>query len=249
VAVAALGVSARGLIVHKLMELASVQELERTSVGVIERLRPMILTRRALLRGLAAVAPMLLAIAMPAPLGQARAPEGFIVHASPRSVPPIAFKNLQGDPMSLADFRGRLVLLNIWATWCAPCRREMPTLDSLQAVLGGPDFEVVALSADRQGRRVVAPFYHELGLWQLGIYLDPSGEAPRALNALGIPTTLLIDREGREIGRLLGPAEWDSPAMVAFLRGYVERWRPRLPSTTSARNEPRAPSRTPPSAG
>jgi thiol-disulfide isomerase/thioredoxin len=186
----------------------------------------------------AAVALVLPAIAMSAPSGEAQAPEGFIVHASPRPVPPIAFKNLQGDPMSLADFRGKVVLLNIWATWCTPCRREMPTLDRLQAELGGPDFEVVALSVDRQGRRVVGEFYHELGLWQLGIYLDPSGEAPRALKALGIPTTLLIDRQGREVGRLLGPAEWDSPAMVAFFRGYVERSEPSAPATTSARNGP-----------
>jgi thiol-disulfide isomerase/thioredoxin len=125
--------------------------------------------------------------------------------------------------MSLADFRGKVVLLNIWATWCAPCRREMPTLERLQAELGGPDFEVVALSIDRKGLSVVKEFYEELGLQQLGIYVDASGTASRELSALGIPTTLLIDHEGNEVGRLAGPAEWDSPEMVTFIRGYIER--------------------------
>ena len=125
--------------------------------------------------------------------------------------------------MNLADFRGKVVLLNIWATWCAPCRREMPTLERLQAELGGPDFEVVALSIDRKGLPVVKEFYQELGLQELAMYVDEAGAAQRALNALGLPTTLLLDRDGSEIGRLLGPAEWDSPEMVSFIRGYVER--------------------------
>jgi thiol-disulfide isomerase/thioredoxin len=153
----------------------------------------------------------------------AQAPAGFAVHENPRPLPEIQFENGQGEAMSLADFKGSVVLLNIWATWCAPCRREMPTLDRLQAALVGPDFEVVALSIDRQGRPVVADFYKELGLRRLGIYIDPSGKAPRELNALGVPTTLLIDREGKEVGRLLGPAEWDSPEMVAFIRGRIQR--------------------------
>jgi thiol-disulfide isomerase/thioredoxin len=168
------------------------------------------------------------AIALPAltvsiqPAG-AQAPAGFAVHESPRPLPDIQFENGQGEAMSLADFRSRVVLLNIWATWCAPCRREMPTLERLQAELGGPDFEVVALSIDRQGREVVADFYEELGLRQLGIYIDPSAKAPRELSAPGVPTTLLIDRDGNEVGRLLGPAEWDSPEMVAFIRGRIQR--------------------------
>jgi thiol-disulfide isomerase/thioredoxin len=156
-------------------------------------------------------------------LAAAEPPAGFALHESPQPVPDLQFEDGQGTTLSLADFRGRVVLLNIWATWCAPCRREMPTLDRLQAELGGPDFEVVALSIDRQGRRVVADFYEELGLRQLGIYLDPSGKAPRELNALGIPTTLLIDREGKEVGRLLGPAEWDSPEMADFIRGQIQQ--------------------------
>jgi thiol-disulfide isomerase/thioredoxin len=168
----------------------------------------------------AAIAVVLPALSMQAVA--AEAPAGFAVHESARPLPDIRFENGQGEATSLAEFRGKVVLLNIWATWCAPCRREMPTLDRLQAELGGPGFEVVALSIDRQGRGVVFDFYQELGLRQLDIYVDPSGKAQRELNALGVPTTLLIDGEGNEVGRLLGPAEWDGPEMVAFIRSYVE---------------------------
>ena len=153
----------------------------------------------------------------------AQAPAGFTVHESPRPLPKIQFENGQGEAMSLADFRGKVVLLNSWATWCAPCRREMPTLERLQAELGGPEFEVVALSLDRKGLPAVKEFYEELGLQELATYVDESGAAQRALSVLGLPTTLLLDRDGNEIGRLLGPTEWDSPEMVSFIRGYVER--------------------------
>jgi thiol-disulfide isomerase/thioredoxin len=151
----------------------------------------------------------------------AEPPAGFALHDSPQPVPEIRFEDGQGKTLSLADFRGKVVLLNIWATWCAPCRREMPTLERLQAELGGPDFEVVALSIDRKGLPVVKEFYEELGLRELGMYVDASGKAPRELRALGVPTTLLIDRDGNEVGRLAGPAEWDSPEMVAFIRSYI----------------------------
>src|SRR5262249_34528033 len=124
---------------------------------------------------------------------------------------------------TLADFKGKVVLLNIWATWCGPCRKEMPALDRLQAALAGPDFEVVALSIDRGGMDAVRKFFADIGIRNLAMYLDSSGQALRTLSALGLPTTLLIDREGREIGRLIGPAEWDSPEMVEFVRCVVAR--------------------------
>jgi thiol-disulfide isomerase/thioredoxin len=151
------------------------------------------------------------------------APPAFSMHAAPRQLPEIQFENGQGEAMSLADFRGKVVLLNIWATWCAPCRREMPTLERLQATLGGPAFQVVALSLDRKGLPVVQEFYTELGLETLPIYVAESGDAQRALSVLGLPTTLLLDRDGNEIGRLLGPAEWDSPEMVGIFREYLKR--------------------------
>jgi thiol-disulfide isomerase/thioredoxin len=175
-------------------------------------------------RGHRLVVALALMLAMPTSGAPAQAPPpAFSMHPAPRPLPEIRFENGDGEAMSLADFRGNIVLLNIWATWCAPCRREMPTLERLRAELGGPDFEVVALSIDRQGLPAVREFYAEVSLETLPIYVDQTGAAQRALNALGLPTTLLLDREGNEVGRLLGPAEWDSPEMVAFLRDYLER--------------------------
>jgi thiol-disulfide isomerase/thioredoxin len=177
-------------------------------------------------------------------------PPGFSMHPEPRSLPEIRFENGEGEAMSLADFKGSLVLLNIWATWCAPCRREMPTLDRLQATLAGADFQVVALSLDRNGLPVVQEFYAELGLETLPIYVDESGAAQRALNVLGLPTTLLLDRDGNEVGRLLGPAEWDSPQMVGFFREYLKRsaadeareWSPLAQVDRSSPSQARKPS-------
>src|SRR5258708_5802845 len=140
----------------------------------------------------------------------------------PTAVPALLFVDGYGRAMTLADFRGRVVLLNVWATWCVPCRKEMPTLDRLEAKLGGPDFQVIALSIDRQGLAVVKPFYQELGLTNLGIAVDESGKAAHLLHAVGVPLTLLIDREGREVARKMGPAEWDSPAMTTIIRPYLE---------------------------
>ncbi len=145
-------------------------------------------------------------------------PANFILHETPKAVPAIQFEDDRGQMRGLVDFKGKVVLLNIWATWCVPCRREMPSLDRLQAALGGPDFEVVALSMDRAGIEVVRKFYSEVGIRHLAIYIDTSSKATRELGVVGIPSTLLIDREGRELGRLIGPAEWDEPAIVEFLR-------------------------------
>ena len=140
----------------------------------------------------------------------------------PREVPEIRFKDAEDRDLTLADFRGRVVLLNIWATWCVPCRKEMPALDRLQAQLGGDDFVVLPLSIDRAGLPVVKRFYEELGLQKLGIYLDPSGAGSRALGVPGVPTTLLINREGREVARKMGVADWDGPEMVALIHRYIE---------------------------
>lgn len=137
-------------------------------------------------------------------------------------VPELTFVDGAGREMTLAAFKGQTVLLNIWATWCVPCREEMPALDRLQARLGGPDFRVVPLSIDRKGLPAVKAFYEELGLKTLGIYVDRTGKAARQLGAVGLPTTLLVDRQGREIGRTVGPAEWDSDEVVQVIEQYVK---------------------------
>lgn len=169
----------------------------------------------------ALLAGIFLAVAA-APLAHAQEPpKNFVLHAAPKPIPAVSFNDDQGRLRSLADFRGKVVLLNIWATWCPPCRREMPSLDRLQSALGGADFEVAALSIDRAGIEVVRKFYAEAGIRNLAIYIDSSGKAPRELGTVGVPSTLLIDREGRELGRLAGAAEWDAPEMVAFLRCII----------------------------
>ncbi|MGX1501063.1 thiol-disulfide isomerase/thioredoxin [Labrenzia sp. MBR-25] len=145
----------------------------------------------------------------------------FVIHETPRPLPAITFVDGNDQTLTLDDFRGRTVLLNIWATWCVPCREEMPTLDALEVELGGPRFEVVALSVDRAGPEVVRKFYSEIGIKHLGLYIDSSMQASFDLQASGLPTTLLIDGDGRELGRLVGPAEWDTPEMVAFLKPHI----------------------------
>lgn len=148
-------------------------------------------------------------------------PRNFILHEAPKSIASIAFEDGQGRPRTLAEFQGKVVLLNIWATWCGPCRREMPSLDRLQGLLGGSGFEVVALSIDRAGLEVVRKFYADVGIRNLAIYIDSSGKATRELATVGVPATLLIDRTGRELGRLVGPEEWDEPDIVQFLKRVI----------------------------
>jgi len=162
---------------------------------------------------------------MPTPQGRGQAEtassRSFVIHEAPRPLPEIRFEDGNGEALTLADLRGKTVLLNIWATWCVPCREEMPTLDALEAELGGPSFEVVPLSVDRAGPEVVRKFYAEIGIEHLGLYIDASMRASFDLQAPGLPTTLLIDSEGRELGRLVGPAEWDTPEMIAFLKSHL----------------------------
>jgi thiol-disulfide isomerase/thioredoxin len=139
------------------------------------------------------------------------------VFDQPHALPEVRFQDDQGRDLTLGDFRGRVVVLNVWATWCVPCRKEMPTLDRLQARLGGKNFLVVALSLDRKGVEAVRGFYQEVGVENLAIYVDPSGQGSHALAIPGVPTTLLIDREGREVARKMGEAEWDRPEMVSLV--------------------------------
>ena len=156
--------------------------------------------------------------------GSAPAPRSSFVfrpHAAPRPLPDLAFEDGQGRKRTLAEFRGKLVLLNVWATWCLSCREEMPALDRLQQRLAGPGFEVVALSIDRGGAFAVQSFFEEIDVRKLAIYVDTTGKATGKLGIVGIPTTLLIDRTGREIGRVVGPAQWDSPEVVKVIERYL----------------------------
>ena len=145
----------------------------------------------------------------------------FTVHEQPAAILAVTFKDAEGKDHSLADWRGKLVLLNLWATWCAPCRHEMPALDALKSALAGTDFDVIALSTDRGGFDKPRKFWAETGIKSLGLYLD-SGDAQHGLGVIGMPTTLLIGRDGREIGRLIGPAEWASPEAKSLIEAAMK---------------------------
>lgn len=147
------------------------------------------------------------------PPGVGKAPGGmvaFVKKSPPAPLPEVAFTGKDGEPLTLAAFKGKAVLLNLWATWCAPCRKEMPSLDRLQKELGSDTFEVVALAVDRTGLEGARKFLEETKIESLKLYADATARSGTALKAVGMPTTILIDRQGRELGRLAGPAEWDS---------------------------------------
>jgi thiol-disulfide isomerase/thioredoxin len=146
----------------------------------------------------------------------------FVFRKAPETLPPFKFQDAEGRERSLADWRGKVVLLNLWATWCLPCRKEMPSLDRLQKELGSGKFEVVAISVDRKGLDASKKFLAEAQVERLALYVDPTARLNSDLRAVGLPATLLIDREGREIGRLLGPAEWDSDDALRLIRTMIE---------------------------
>jgi thiol-disulfide isomerase/thioredoxin len=138
----------------------------------------------------------------------------FQVAAAPRPVSDLAFAGSAGEPMTLAAFKGKVALLNLWATWCAPCRREMPALDRLEAALGGEDFSVVPISIDTGEPGRAREFLQSVGVANLPLYTDRSTEIFEALKqrglAVGLPVTVLLDRDGCHLGHMNGPAEWDS---------------------------------------
>jgi thiol-disulfide isomerase/thioredoxin len=142
----------------------------------------------------------------------------------PQSVGPaseIRFVAADGRSHSLAEYAGRAVLVNFWATWCAPCVAELPSLERLQAKRGGDRFAVIALSEDREGWPVITPFLQKMGVRALPAFHDAGSEAAVKLKVGAMPTTVLFDSNGREVGRVVGPAEWDGPAAEALLARHV----------------------------
>jgi thiol-disulfide isomerase/thioredoxin len=146
----------------------------------------------------------------------------FIVHKDRKAVPAFSFGDQAGAQLDLSKWKGRVVLLNLWATWCAPCRKEMPDLAKLQMAFGGTDFEVVALSVDRKGLEASQAFLKEIGVTNLAGYIDAEAKSLAALQALGLPATVLIDRKGLEAGRLLGPADWASPEAQGLVKALLQ---------------------------
>ena len=155
---------------------------------------------------------------------------GFELTIPAKRLKDVRFTDAEGALVTLEDKRGTVVLINFWATWCPPCVREMPSLEQLQAELGGDGFEVLAISEDREAA-AIAPFYKHFGLNELGGYHDPYGRLARQLKVTGFPTTILVDHRGFEVGRVMGAAEWDSPESLALMRHYLAK------PTTSASAE------------
>jgi thiol-disulfide isomerase/thioredoxin len=143
------------------------------------------------------------------------------IASEPKRLPELAFTGADGKPRTLADFQGRTILLNLWATWCVPCRKEMPALDALQAKLGSDRFEVVAVNIDTRNLDKPKTWLQEVGITKLGYYADPSAKVFQDLKAIGkafgMPTTLLVDPQGCELGALAGPAEWASDDAVRLI--------------------------------
>ncbi|QWG13996.1 TlpA family protein disulfide reductase [Bradyrhizobium sediminis] len=144
---------------------------------------------------------------------------------TPLRLPDLAFEDADGKPKKLSDWRGRTVLVNLWATWCVPCRKEMPALDSLQAKLGGPDFEVVAINIDTRDPEKPKNFLREANLTRLGYFSDQKAKVFQDLKgvgrALGMPTSVLVDRQGCEIATIAGPAEWASDDAVKLIKAAM----------------------------
>ena len=136
-------------------------------------------------------------------------------------MPDLAFTDANDKPAKLADYKGKTVLLNFWATWCAPCVKEMPSLDKLQAELGKDKFVVLPLSLDGPSKPKVAPFYADRKLTNLGIYFDKAKKVMEALDISVLPTSVLVDPDGRELGRLEGEAEWDKPEALALMKAAI----------------------------
>jgi thiol-disulfide isomerase/thioredoxin len=150
---------------------------------------------------------------------------GVLVPDQPRKLPPLRFKDGEGRDVTLADFAGKTVLVNLWATWCAPCREEMPALNALEEELGGDAFTVAAVSIDTQGLDKPKEFLKELNISRLAFYADETARVFQDLKvagrAVGLPTTLLIDKQGCEIGYLPGPADWASDDAKALIRAAI----------------------------
>ena len=140
----------------------------------------------------------------------------FVPSTQPHPAPAISLADTSGHSVELSELQGKLVIVNLWATWCGPCLREMPSLERLQSRLG-ERVAVLAVSEDRGGNKSVEPFIAKLGLKSVKIYIDPKSEVGHAFGMRGLPTSFLIDREGKVLGRVEGAAEWDSPKILGVL--------------------------------
>lgn len=144
-----------------------------------------------------------------------------LLFSEPASVSEKSFTHADGGDFTLADFQGKHVLVNFWATWCAPCRKEMPMLSELQTEFGGDDFEVVTIATGRNDINGIKKFFDEIAVDNLPLYLDPKQALARDMAVLGLPITVILDPEGNEIARMRGDAEWNSESAKAIIRALI----------------------------
>jgi len=147
--------------------------------------------------------------------------QNLVVHEAPKPLADARFQDGAGAETRFDAFRGKVVLVNLWATWCAPCRHEMPSISRLQTARGGSDFVVAAISVDRGGAEKSLAFLKEVEADNLPLFIDPTTKIGRALGAYGLPITILLNRKGNEVARLVGPAEWDSAEALALVDALI----------------------------
>lgn len=143
-------------------------------------------------------------------------------HSAPKPVSDVPFLHEDGADMTLADFQGKVVVLNFWATWCAPCRHEMPYLSALQAELGGDSFAVVTVATGRNDEMGMQQFFAEIGVDNLPLHRDPKQALARDMGVLGLPVTVIIDAQGQEIARLQGDANWASDSAKQIVQAIID---------------------------
>ena len=146
----------------------------------------------------------------------------LVFHTTPRGISPLAFQTADGTEKTLAAYQGKTILLNFWATWCAPCREEMPELDALNAELGGAAFEVVTISTGGDNLKKIKRFFTKAGVSSLPILIDDSSNLSRNMGAFGLPTTVIINPDGKEIARMQGEAHWNSENARALISAILE---------------------------
>ncbi len=146
----------------------------------------------------------------------------LVFHSAPAPVSDKVFTDPEGGAHQLSDYRGKYILVNFWATWCAPCRKEMPSLNALQETLGGDTFEVLTIATGRNTLPGITKFFAKAEITELPVLLDPKQKLARDMGVLGLPISVIIDPDGREIARLRGDAEWDSNSALAIINALIK---------------------------
>lgn len=148
--------------------------------------------------------------------------EGYVATSPAAEAPSVDFQDTMGNKVTLQDFKGKAVLLNLWATWCPPCIKEMPALNRLQQKMGSPEFEVITVNQDRGNHDMVRNFFARMSLFDLKPFVDPLNRLGAALKPPGLPVTVLIGKDGNEIGRFYGAFEWDNDESISFLKSKLK---------------------------